>query len=230
MRHRRLRAETGSTLARCSNCCSVWPGMLAHRGPDAETFMIDQRRSGSAHRRLSIIDVEGGDNPLEDPETAPSLWCSTARSTTTLIAARRARSQGRPAAARGSDGEVHRSRLSRLWASTACWPGSVACSPSLSTIAVIGRVLYLARDPFGIKPLYHSINPGCPGVRLGNQSDHRGPARPMGYFQTRAACKVPASASRWHLRPSSSAYSACRRAIVATWREGRLELSALTTH
>lgn len=49
---------------------SVDPGVLkrmadsiAHRGPDAEGFHID-RNAGLAHRRLSIIDLEGGDQPI----------------------------------------------------------------------------------------------------------------------------------------------------------------------
>ena len=49
---------------------SVDPGVLkrmadsiAHRGPDADGFHIDQN-VGLAHRRLSIIDLEGGDQPI----------------------------------------------------------------------------------------------------------------------------------------------------------------------
>ena len=36
---------------------------IAHRGPDAEGFWIDGN-AGLAHRRLSIIDLEGGDQPI----------------------------------------------------------------------------------------------------------------------------------------------------------------------
>ncbi len=36
---------------------------IAHRGPDADGFYID-RNVGLAHRRLSIIDLEGGDQPI----------------------------------------------------------------------------------------------------------------------------------------------------------------------
>jgi len=38
-------------------------GVIAHRGPDAEGFHIDGR-IGLAHRRLSIIDLESGDQPI----------------------------------------------------------------------------------------------------------------------------------------------------------------------
>jgi asparagine synthase (glutamine-hydrolysing) len=54
-----------SDFGRC-----VDPGVLkrmadsiAHRGPDADGFHID-RNVGLAHRRLSIIDLEGGDQPI----------------------------------------------------------------------------------------------------------------------------------------------------------------------
>ena len=36
---------------------------IAHRGPDGEGFYID-KSVGLAHRRLSIIDLEGGDQPM----------------------------------------------------------------------------------------------------------------------------------------------------------------------
>ena len=36
---------------------------IAHRGPDAEGFWTDAG-VGLAHRRLSIIDLEGGDQPI----------------------------------------------------------------------------------------------------------------------------------------------------------------------
>lgn len=38
-------------------------GAIAHRGPDAEGFFVD-RNVGLAHRRLSIIDLTGGDQPI----------------------------------------------------------------------------------------------------------------------------------------------------------------------
>jgi asparagine synthase (glutamine-hydrolysing) len=40
-------------------------GALAHRGPDAEGVWVDERAGvGLAHRRLSIVDLAGGDQPL----------------------------------------------------------------------------------------------------------------------------------------------------------------------
>jgi asparagine synthase (glutamine-hydrolysing) len=58
----------GVVYAESGRC--VDPGVLkrmadsiAHRGPDADGFHID-RNVGLAHRRLSIIDLEGGDQPI----------------------------------------------------------------------------------------------------------------------------------------------------------------------
>src|SRR5438105_3371730 len=38
-------------------------GSIAHRGPDAEGFLVDPGL-GLVHRRLSIIDLSGGDQPI----------------------------------------------------------------------------------------------------------------------------------------------------------------------
>ena len=37
---------------------------IAHRGPDAEGFFTQDPGVGLAHRRLSIIDLEGGNQPI----------------------------------------------------------------------------------------------------------------------------------------------------------------------
>ncbi|MFQ5835035.1 MAG: asparagine synthase (glutamine-hydrolyzing) [bacterium] len=42
-------------------------GVLSHRGPDEEGFFVDTR-VGLAHRRLSIIDLEGGHQPLTNED------------------------------------------------------------------------------------------------------------------------------------------------------------------
>jgi asparagine synthase (glutamine-hydrolysing) len=42
--------------------------VIQHRGPDAEGFYLDAN-VGLGHRRLSIIDLESGDQPMIDPDT-----------------------------------------------------------------------------------------------------------------------------------------------------------------
>ncbi|HTN70962.1 MAG TPA: asparagine synthetase B, partial [Methylomirabilota bacterium] len=45
--------------------------VLVHRGPDGEGFYFDQS-IGLAHRRLSIIDLEGGKQPLSNEDG--TIW------------------------------------------------------------------------------------------------------------------------------------------------------------
>ena len=46
--------------------------VIAHRGPDADGFHVEAG-VGLGHRRLSIIDVSGGDNPLYDERRRVAL-------------------------------------------------------------------------------------------------------------------------------------------------------------
>ena len=120
---------------------------LRHRGPDGEAV----RRIGPptlAHTRLAIIDVAGGDQPL-DSEDGSITRSSTARSTTTSSCApssrRRAtvrhplRLRGRGARLRGARRRL-RARLNGIFA-FALWDERA-------------RRLVAARDPLGVKPLY----------------------------------------------------------------------------
>ncbi len=55
----------GVDVGHLERCCAV----LAHRGPDEEgSFVGPQRRWGMAHRRLNILDPEGGRQPFVVPE------------------------------------------------------------------------------------------------------------------------------------------------------------------
>ena len=124
--------------------------LLAHRGPDAETFMIDQG-FGLGHRRLSIIDVEGGDNPLEDHDGNVSLVFNgeiyNHQELRADLEAKGAKPKTR------SDGEVivHGYLAYGLM-------GMLERLRGMYAFALFDRrekLLHLARDPFGIKPLYH---------------------------------------------------------------------------
>src|SRR5262249_38158270 len=47
--------------------------LIAHRGPDAEGFSVDQANGvGLANRRLSIIDIAGGSQPMANDDE--SVW------------------------------------------------------------------------------------------------------------------------------------------------------------
>ena len=120
---------------------------LIHRGPDSTDLWLDGP-VGLLSDRLSIIDVEGGDQPLLR-RPAGSTLVPTARSTTTPSCAppwpaRRFRT--------GSDCEP----VLHLYAATASGfaRACAACTPSPLHDPARER-LVLARDPFGIKPLYY---------------------------------------------------------------------------
>ena len=126
---------------------------LAHRGPDD----VDARRVGASwlgHRRLSLLDLEGGRQPLtgpEAPETAWTLVCNgeiyndpelrarygedhyltTSDSESALVALR-------------TEGAAGLARLGGMWALCAATPD--------------GRFL-AARDRIGIKPLFWARTP-----------------------------------------------------------------------
>jgi len=128
--------------------------LLAHRGPDAENFMLDQG-FGLGHRRLAIIDVDGGDNPLEDFDRTVSLIFNgeiyNHRELRADLEARGAKPKT------GSDGEVivHGYLAFGLM-------GMLKRLRGMYAFALYDRrekILHLARDPFGIKPLYHSETP-----------------------------------------------------------------------
>ncbi|MGH1481147.1 MAG: asparagine synthase (glutamine-hydrolyzing) [Geminicoccales bacterium] len=128
--------------------------LLAHRGPDAENFMLDQG-FGLGHRRLAIIDVDGGDNPLEDFDRTVSLIFNgeiyNHRELRADLEARGAKPKTE------SDGEVivHGYLAFGLM-------GMLKRLRGMYAFALYDRrekILHLARDPFGIKPLYHSETP-----------------------------------------------------------------------
>jgi len=117
---------------------------LAHRGPDGEGRFI-HRNVGLVHRRLSVVDIDGGKQPLREPEGA------------VLVA----------------NGEIYnhvelRDRLMTAFASRSdcepplhlyrrCGLEFVRSLRGMYALALYdGRRLILSRDPFGIKPLYYA--------------------------------------------------------------------------
>ena len=129
-------------------------GTLMHRGPDSSGFALDGP-AGLAIRRLAIIDVSGGDQPLYNEDGRISIVCNGE-----IYNYRELRQELIQAGHRlrtGSDVEVvvHAyeqwgddfvNRLNGMFA-FALWDG-------------IRRRLLLARDRPGIKPLYYAQHDG----------------------------------------------------------------------
>ena len=127
---------------------------ISHRGPDADGFWED---GGVAlgHRRLSIIDVAGGDNPLFDRERRLALMYNGEIYNYRALRRELEAAGCRPVT--GSDAEVviHGYRVWGL-------QGMLARVRGMYAFALHDRdtgELHLARDPFGIKPLHVALTP-----------------------------------------------------------------------
>lgn len=122
---------------------------ISHRGPDAADHHLEDGL-GLGHRRLAIIDVAGGRNPLSDPEGHALLVFNgeiyNHEALRTELEALGARPRSR------SDGEVllhgylHWGLLGML--------RKVRGMFALALYDRRDRSLHLARDPLGIKPLF----------------------------------------------------------------------------
>lgn len=123
---------------------------LAHRGPDGEGFYMHQNL-GLVHRRLSIIDLEGGDQPLSDDEhklqvvVNGEIYNYKELQKRVLEKGFRLKTQ--------SDCEP----ILGLYKKHG--PRFVDHLRGMFAIALVDEVeetITLARDPFGIKPLYYA--------------------------------------------------------------------------
>jgi asparagine synthase (glutamine-hydrolysing) len=134
------------------------------RGPDGEgLWMADDARVGLAHRRLSIIDLsDAAAQPMFDDTNRYALVFNGEIYNFRALRAELER-EGKPFRTE-SDSEV----LLRLYAAH----GS-AMLPMLRGMFALAiwdrleRSLFLARDPFGIKPLYYANVRGC--IRFASQ-------------------------------------------------------------
>lgn len=127
---------------------------MAHRGPDDESY-FDSARATLGFRRLAIIDVAGGQQPLSNEDGTIQVVFNgeiyNHRALRRQLEARGHRLRS------GSDGEV----LAHLYEDR-----GEALVDDLNGIFAFalwderrGRVL-LARDPNGVKPLYYAESPG----------------------------------------------------------------------
>jgi asparagine synthase (glutamine-hydrolysing) len=126
---------------------------LRHRGPDGSGVAFPEPRVGFGHRRLSIIDLARGAQPMADP--ARQVWITfngeifNYRELRSELSAR-GRQFGTDSdtevllACYELDGTAGLAKLRGQYA-FAIWDGRVP-----------GGKLVAARDPLGIKPLYYS--------------------------------------------------------------------------
>lgn len=120
---------------------------LAHRGPDGQGMLV-RGDVGLVHLRLAIIDLETGDQPLFAPGGTALVANGEIYNDPDLRRAMagtpfRTRSDCEPAAFLAEQEGAHfADRLRGMYAIAAHDPRTAR--------------LYLARDPFGIKPLYYT--------------------------------------------------------------------------
>src|SRR5215203_3641252 len=127
---------------------------LAHRGPDAAGMVVDGS-AGLAARRLAIIDLETGDQPIANEDGTVHV-VQNGEIYNYRELRRELEAQGHLFRTHGDTevlvhlyeqhGEAFADRLRGMFA-VAIWDGRT-------------RRLVLARDRFGIKPLYYRATPG----------------------------------------------------------------------
>lgn len=129
---------------------------LVHRGPDDDhQVLMPAMRSGLAVRRLSLVDLAGGRQPLENEDGSIALACNGEIYNHREL---RAELVGKGHHFRtGSDCEV----ILHLYEET-----GLDCLERLNGMFALAlldgrsRRLVLARDPAGMKPLYFSVQAG----------------------------------------------------------------------
>lgn len=135
---------------------------IAHRGPDADGFHVEGGVS-LGHRRLSIIDVSGGDNPLYDDQRRVALVFNGEIYNHLALREELIAAGARPRT--GSDAEVILHGYLR-WG----WHEMLARLRGMYAFALhdlVSGELHLARDPLGIKPLF--LHVGVNGLLFGSE-------------------------------------------------------------
>lgn len=189
---------------------------LAHRGPDGESTFIDGA-TGLGHRRLAIIDVAGGDNPLYDNDEQLALVFNGEIYNHLELRADLEALGARPRT--GSDGEV-------IVHGYLAWGlmGVLRRLRGMFAFALLDRRsndLHLARDPLGIKPLF--VAEGSQGLAFASEIKALLPALPQrpaydrrGLFQS-ACLGYPLAPRTLYEGIESLLPGQC-----ASWADGRL--------
>ena len=120
--------------------------LLAHRGPDAEGFCVVDGVGVIGHRRLSIMDPTGGDQPIYNAARTQAIAANGEIYNFPLLRDSAFRGQ---LFVTGSDSEA----ILHLYAHHGT--ELVRYLEGMYAFAIVdGNRLVLARDPLGIKPLY----------------------------------------------------------------------------
>jgi asparagine synthase (glutamine-hydrolysing) len=128
---------------------------IRHRGPDSDGFLIERGRVGLGFRRLSIIDLAGGDQPLHNEDRTVSVTCNG--EIYNFIELRQDLMRRGHSFATGSDVEV----LAHLYEERGT--GLLTELQGMYAMALWDHKenkLLLARDRMGKKPLYWAQVPG----------------------------------------------------------------------
>jgi asparagine synthase (glutamine-hydrolysing) len=130
---------------------------LAHRGPDGEGFLEDAAQAVFlGHRRLSIIDIAGGDQPFFNEDGRVAVVFNGEIYNHAELRAE--------LEARGHRFESHHSDTEVLVHGYEEWgeglPLRLSGMFAFAVYDAVRRTLFLARDRFGEKPLYYSQQNG----------------------------------------------------------------------
>ncbi len=147
---------------------------IAHRGPDDSNFYFGPR-AFLGHRRLSIIDLSGGHQPMSNEDR--SLWI-VYNGEIFNHADLRPASRSAPAIATEAAAIPKPSCTPTNNTAPIASAASAACSPSPSGTPTPQR-LFCARDRLGIKPFYYFWDGRCsPSPPKSRRSSNTPPSRP----------------------------------------------------
>ncbi|MEN6486245.1 MAG: asparagine synthase (glutamine-hydrolyzing), partial [Syntrophobacteraceae bacterium] len=149
----------GTTPGDASALLARMASIMAHRGPDGEGFYLDDK-VGLAHRRLSIIDLDTGAQPMSSPDGRLHVVFNGEIYNHLDL---RNELGGFPFRTR-SDTEVLLAAYDRWGAD---FPGRLNGIFAFALWDAALRRLILCRDPFGVKPLHIHAN----GARLAFASE-----------------------------------------------------------
>ncbi|MCA9651177.1 MAG: asparagine synthase (glutamine-hydrolyzing) [Myxococcales bacterium] len=209
---------TGSIGLADRSLLEAMTATLRHRGPDADGIAMGDSW-GLGHRRLSIIDLEGGAQPMSSADG--SCWLSYNGEIYNFRELRdELRRRGHQFATR-SDTEVILAAY-RQWGD--------AMLERLQGMFAFGlwdasaRRLLLARDRVGIKPLYYAIVPGPRGPALAFGSEPKALLPVPGVGRELDPVALDAYLDLYYVPPPLSMFAGIRQLPPGhrlVWQDGR---------